>query len=41
MQIASDLHPLFFVREIVSVAEGGVSWLLEAGGDLVAEDADG
>ena len=40
VQITSDLHPLFFSGEIVRVAEGVVSWLIEVGGDLVAEDTD-
>ena len=40
VQITSDLHPLFFSGEIVRVFEGGHRWLLEAGGYLVAEDAD-
>ena len=40
VQIISDLHPFFFSGEIVRVFEGGHRWLLEAGGDLVAEDTD-
>ena len=39
VQVTSDLYPFFF-GEIVRVFEARRRWLLEGGGDLVAEDAD-